>query len=138
MVHFYVDKSKIPDFIKFDFLYDKLQIPTIGEAATPLTTSISQEAIRYPYSAIISADFSFPAQEFYAQPITTDRKLTIPTENVTTRSTITLIIQDPKNAVDIVNEFWDKLGGVINFLYLAGGAAVTWFVGRYLNKRNKK
>ena len=131
-VNFFTDTSQIPSFIKIDFVYKKLKISSIGEARTPLTIHTSTDAIRYPYTAIISANFSFPSQEFYG-----NRKIIIPTENAIAQSTITVIIQDPPNFLDIINDFWSKTGGFINFLYLAGVAAASWILTTYVKKRNK-
>jgi hypothetical protein len=63
-VNFFTDTSQI-SFIHFDITYKKLKTSSIGEATTPLTIYNSNDAIRYPYTAIISANFSFPSQEFY-------------------------------------------------------------------------
>jgi hypothetical protein len=130
-VNFFTDTSQI-SFIHFDITYKKLKISSIGEATTPLTIYNSHDAIRYPYTAIISANFSFPSQEFYG-----NRKIIIPTENVITQSTITVIIQDPPNSIDIINDFWSKVGGFINFLYIAGIAFASWISTRYIKNRNK-
>ncbi|MDQ6723625.1 MAG: hypothetical protein M3Z01_05100 [Thermoproteota archaeon] len=123
---------------KFDFAYNKLQIPSIGETTTPLTISVSSDAIRYPYTAIISADFSFPSQEFFSQPLITSRKIIIPTENVSIQSTLTLTIQDHVSTIDIINDFWSKVGGFINFVYLVGGAIASLIFTGYLKKQTRK
>lgn len=138
LVHFYNGNSQIHSFIKFDFAYNKLQIPSIGETTTPLTISISSDAIRYPYTAVISADFSFPSQEFFAKPLITSNKIITPTENVSTQSTLTLTIGDPVSTLDIINDFWSKVGGFVNFVYLVGGAIASLIFTGYLKKRNKK
>ena len=131
-VIFFTDTSQIPPFIKIDFTYKKLKIPSIGEATTPLTIYTTGDAIRYPYTAIISADFSFPSQQFYG-----NRKIIIPTENVTIQSTVTVIIQDPSTFIDVINDFWSKAGGFINFVYLAGVAATSWIFTTYIKKRKR-
>jgi hypothetical protein len=136
LVQFYSGNSQIPSLIRFDFAYNKLQIPSIGEATTPLTIYTSDDTKRYPYTAIISANFSFPSQEFNT-PSTALRKIIIPTENVITESTITVIVQDPPNPIDIINDFWSKAGGFINFLYIAGIAIASWISATYIKHRNK-
>jgi|SRR6185312_14900918 len=135
-VNFFTDTSQSPSFVKLGFAYDKLKISSIGEASTPLTIYTAGDAIRYPYTAIISANFSFPSQESI-NPSLTLRKIIIPTENVIAQSTITIIIQDPASAIDVINDFWSKAGGFINFVYLTGGAAASWIFVNYIKKRKK-
>jgi hypothetical protein len=133
LVHFNTSNSQIPSYIRFNFTYNNLQIPSIGEAATPLTVSVPSDAKRYPYTVILSANFSFPSQEFNT-PASALRKIIIPTENVSMPSTIALNIQDPTSTIDTINDFWSKTGGFINFVYLAVVAAASWIFTTYIKK----
>lgn len=81
--------------------------------------------------------FSFPSQEFISPSIAL-RKIIIPVENVIAQSTITIVIQDPSSALDIINDFWSKAGGFINFVYLAGVAAASWIFTTYIKKKKEK
>lgn len=129
--------SQQPNSLRFKFAYDKLHISSFGEATTPLTIYTSKDALRYPYTGTISAAFTFPSQEFFAKPIFGERKIIIPAENISTQSTLTIAVQDPLTTIDIINDFWSKVGGLINFLYLAGGAIASWFFTSYVRSKNK-
>jgi hypothetical protein len=75
LVHFNTSTPQIPSYIHFNFAYNNLQIPTVGEASTPLTISVPSDAQRYPYTIILSADISFPSQEFYTKPVLPNKKI---------------------------------------------------------------
>ena len=48
-------------YMKFDFQYDNTRIPSFGIATVPLTIQTSPEALRHPYTMLLSAAFAFPA-----------------------------------------------------------------------------
>jgi hypothetical protein len=103
---------------------------TTGESTVPLTISASKYALRYPYTAIISADFSFPSQGFYG-----NRKVVIPTENVTTQSTLIITIGNYPNvnpiSVQIPQEYLIGFYGIILSLILPAA-------GRWVNTQRQR
>ncbi len=132
IVHFHSYDSQIPSEIKFNFTYENLQIPSMGEASTPFTVFVPEDAKRYPYTIILSANFSFPFQAVHK----IKNKL-IPTENVSMPLSIALNIQDPATPIDTINDFWNKIGGIINFVYLTVVAATSWIFTTYIKNRKK-
>jgi hypothetical protein len=125
--------------IKLDFKLNNLHIPSQGEATAPVTVSSIPNALLSPHTLFIVGNFTFPSEEFFAQPlVSTTEKIKIPTENVITQSSLTVRLQEALTPIDQISEFWNKLGGFINFVYVIGGAVATWLFSSYIKKRRRK
>src|SRR6185312_14292998 len=131
-VNFFTDNSQNTSFVKYSFLYNNIPISSTGEATTLLTIYTTSEAIRLSHNAIIYANFSFPTQVL---PRQISDNIKVPTKNVISSTLFTIIIQDPPSPIDYLNDFWNKTGGFINFVYLAGVAAVSWIFTTYIKNR---
>jgi hypothetical protein len=125
--------------IKLDFRLNNLRIPSQGEATAPVTISSIPNALLSPHTLFIVGNFTFPSEEFFAQPLlSTSEKIKIPAENVITQSSLTVRLQEALTPVDQISEFWSKLGGFINFIYVIGGALATWLFSSYIKKKRSK
>jgi hypothetical protein len=133
-VHLYTP-TKQSYYMRFDFRYDKLRIPSFGIVTTPLTIYTSKDISPAPYTMLISADFTFPDEEFYAKPLFSAEKIKIPTEVVNNQSALMVTVGDPLSGIDIIGDLWNKLGGFINFVFLIGGAVASWIFTTYIKKK---
>jgi hypothetical protein len=125
--------------IKLDFRLNNLHIPSQGEATAPVTISSMPNALLSPHTLFIVGNFTFPSEEFFVQPLLpTSKKIKIPTENVITQSSLTVRLQEALTPIDQISDFWSKLGGFINFVYVIGGALATWLFSSYIKKRRMK
>jgi hypothetical protein len=122
--------------IKLDFKFNNFSIPSLGEATTPLTISSTPDALVSPHTLFIVGNFTFPSEDFYfGQPSRlVFNKIKIPTENVISRSSLIVRMEQGLTPIDQVSELWTKLGGFINFVYAIGGAAATWLFTNYIKK----
>jgi hypothetical protein len=55
--------------IKLDFRLNNLHIPSQGEATAPVTISSMPNALLSPHTLFIVGNFTFPSEEFFAQPL---------------------------------------------------------------------
>jgi hypothetical protein len=125
--------------IKLDFRLNNLHIPSQGEATAPVTISSMPNALLSPHTLFIVGNFTFPSEEFFAQPlVSTSEKIKIPTENVITQSSLTVRLEEALTPIDQISEFWSKLGDFINFVYVIGGALATWLFSSYIKKKRRK
>jgi hypothetical protein len=118
----------------FSYRYNKIEMPSFGQAATPLIINVPNDALRFPHTVRVSANFVFPSEEFVIPGLSSE-KIVIPTENVTAYSSFIITIKEPLNILDIINEIWSKSGDFINFIYLVGGALASWIFSSYLRKK---
>jgi hypothetical protein len=125
--------------IKLDFKFNNLHIPSLGEATAPVTISSTPNTLVSPHTLLLVGNFTFPSEEFFAQPLqSTSEKIKIPAENIVTQSSLTVRLEEALTPVEHISEFWNKLGGFINFVYLIGGAIATWLFTNYVKKKRKE
>ena len=94
-----------------------ISIPSYGLASTPLTISSTDDASVRPYTIVITANSSFPPKQLIE-----DIRSKQPTDNITTQSSLYVVLKDPLSVADGIADFWNKLGSPISFIYgvLAG------------------
>jgi hypothetical protein len=124
--------------INFNFAYDTLRIPSYGVATTPLTISSSKDALVGPYTLFIFANSTFPAEQFISKPISEeDIRSSIDTENVVTQSSLIITVQEPLSLTNQINDFWNKLGSPISFVYGVVAGISPWVFNKIKIKLNK-
>jgi hypothetical protein len=124
--------------VTLTFEFDESRIPSYGVATTPLTVTASGDATISPHTSFIFANFTFPSEEFFIKPIGSSEGTKIESENIIVPYSLAINVNEALTPIDQVSEFWAKLGGLINFLYLIGGAAATWLFTTYIKKRKSK
>jgi hypothetical protein len=136
-------KSRV-DKIAFEFPQnDTLNIPTFGEATTPLIIRASDDASVGPYTLFISANSTFPSEQLIDVGSENDENSTIystlPPEYVVTQSSVLVTIQEPLGWVDEVSNFWNKVGNPISFIYGILAGISPWIYTRLRKQiRNNK
>jgi hypothetical protein len=134
-----IDAKSRVDKIDFEFpLNDTLNIPTFGEATTPLTIRASDDASVGPYTLFISANSTFPSEQLIDVGSENDENSTIPlpAEYIVTQSSVLVTIQEPLTWVDQVSDFWNKVGNSISFIYGILAGISPWIYTR-LRRRIK-
>jgi len=124
-----------PYYLKLNFTYPNIRIPSSGIGTTQLVISTSKEAPISPYTIVISADFTLPPDQApFRLP---NGQRTLQSQPIRNQSTVVVNVGEPLNAMDRISDFWNKLGSFINFVYLVGGAAASWVFTRYVGKKEK-
>ena len=131
------EKEQREDII-FTFEYDKSRIPSYGLATTPLTITASGDATVSPRTSYIFANFTFPSEEFFINPIGSPEGTKIDSENIIIPYSLAITVKEPVTALDQVSEFWAKVGDLINFVYLIGGGQQHGYSPRISRRKRAK
>ena len=124
----------------FDFTHNetvdiskyKVRIPSHGTATMPLTITALEDAFVGPHTVFISANSSFPPEEFISASAQ-DQNFSsllppVPSENIITQSTLLLTLDDALTLVDHISNLWSKLGNILTFIT----GIVTGYVGPWI------
>jgi hypothetical protein len=123
--------------VTLTFEFDESRIPSYGVATTPLIVTASGDATISPRTSFIFANFTFPSEEFFVKPIGSSEGTKIESENKIVPYSLAINVNEALTPIDQLSEFWGKLGNLINFVYLVGGAAATWLFTTYIRKKKK-
>ena len=130
----------------FDFTHNdtvdisryKVRIPSHGTATIPLTITALEDAFVGPHTIFLSADSSFPPEEFVTastQNQTYSSLLPpVPSENIITQSTLLLTLDDALTLVDHISSLWSKLGDILTFM----SGIVTGYLGPWIYNKMRK
>lgn len=109
-----------------------LSLPSYGLASTPLTISSTDDASVRPYTIFITANSSFPPKQLIE-----DIRSKQPTDNITTQSSLYVILKEPLSVVDGIADFWNKLGSPISFIYGVLAGLSPWLFKKIKEKVKK-
>jgi hypothetical protein len=119
--------------------FGKLRIPTYGVATTPMTISASKDALPHQYTLFIFANSSFPSEDLIkVKPVISTSNMTLPrfesSQNIATESSMMVTVQEPLSGIDMISEYWNKLGAPFTFIYGIIAGISPWIVSK-LKKR---
>lgn len=121
-----------------------LKVPSDGMATIPLTIGTSEKTAVAPHTVFIFANASFPSLEFLklAKPTknvsgSTLNLLEIGSEDVITRSSLLINVEQATSLIDQVGDFWNKLGGPISFIYGIAAGLSPWLFTTIKNRLTK-
>ena len=121
-----------------DISRNKIRIPSHGIATIPLTITSTEDAFVGPHTVFISADSSFPPEEFITAS-RQDQNISgllppVPSENILTQSTLLLTLDDALTLVDHISNVWSKLGDILTFI----SGIVTGYVGPWIYNKMRQ
>jgi hypothetical protein len=91
-----------------------------------------------PYTLFIFANSTFPPEQFISKPISEeDIRSSIDTENIITQSSLIITLQEPLSLTNQINDFWNKLGSPITFVYGVAAGISPWIFNKVKRKLNK-
>ena len=130
----------------FDFTHNdtveiskyQIRIPSHGVATVPLTITALDDAFVGPHTVFISANSSFPPEEFISAS-TQDQNLSsllppVPSENIITHSTLLLTLDDALTLIDHISSLWSKLGDILTFI----SGIVAGYVGPWIYNKMRQ
>src|SRR5690349_4784465 len=95
-----------PYYLKLNFTYPNIRIPSSGIGTTQLVISTSKEAPISPYTIVISADFTLPPDQApFRLP---NGQRTLQSQPIRNQSTVVVNVGEPLNAMDRISDFWNK------------------------------
>jgi hypothetical protein len=128
--------------INFDFPYNQIRIPSFGVAYSTINVIVDKNAKLGPQTLFIFANSSFPPDELIKPKVNIPNYLSnyrssIPTENIITQSSISVSIKKEPSIFDKVNIFWNKIGGVAQFISGIIIGISPWIYNQIRNLLNK-
>jgi hypothetical protein len=130
----------------FDFTHNdtmdvskyRIRIPSHGTATIPLTITALEDAFVGPHTIFISANSSFPPEEFITASTQAQRYSSllppVPSENFITQSSLLLTLDEALTLVDHISNLWSKLGDVLTFIT----GIVTGYLGPWIYNKMRQ
>ena len=109
-----------------------ISVPSYGLASTPLTIRSTDDASVRPYTIFITANSSFPPKQLIE-----DIRSKQPTDNITTQSSLYVVLNEPLSVADGIADFWNKLGSPISFMYGVLAGLSPWIFKKIKEKVKK-
>jgi hypothetical protein len=111
-----------------------LKLPTYTVATTTLFLDNTSNVHTGQHTVDVLGTFDFLNQSFTIP--NTNSNVIINPDNVTTKTTFNLKLEDAPGLLQKIGETWNQVGGVLNFVYVPAAAAIAWFVGRRTKKKS--